>query len=345
MAPIDVIVVTGFLGSGKTTLINGILNDPALSDTAVIVNEFGEISIDHLLVEKTSEEIIEIPGGCLCCTVRGELAETLADLVDRVQTGKISKLSRIIIETTGMADPVPVLHAIQSHPALCQALQIDRVITTLDVIAGSETLAKHVEAGRQIAAADIVVLTKTGLADADACEKLLSETETVISGRVVMDHDIKAHPTDVLETDVHDFRRGGAGAGHDHTDHHHRPSATAHVIIHDQPVDWLRVENFLDLLRSRTDMEILRIKGIVQTRNNPECPIVVQGVQRMLYPPRELARWPDGTERKTVLVVIGKLVDGAQIERLWRAFVDIPQLDTPDRVALEDNPLAIPGAN
>ncbi len=343
MFPIDVIVVTGFLGSGKTTLINRILADPALRDTAVIVNEFGEIAIDHLLVEKTSEEIIEIPGGCLCCTVRGELAETLADLVDRLQTGKISKLSRIVIETTGMADPVPVLHAIQSHPALCQALRIDRVITTFDAIVGSDALRDHEEARRQLAAADIVVLTKTGLAEADTPGNLITRIETATSGRVVRDSDVELHPTRLLKLEIHGLAPGEFKHDHDH--HHHGASATAHVITHDRPLEWHRVEGFLDLLRSRTDIDLLRIKGIVFSRDNPERPVIVQGVQRMLYPPHLLERWPDNAERKTTIVVIGKNTDEAEIERLWRAFIGVPQLDTPDRAALEDNPLAIPGAH
>lgn len=163
--PIPVSIITGFLGSGKTTLLNRLLKDPDLRDTAVIINEFGDVGIDHLLVEQSSDGVIELADGCLCCTVRGELVDTLSDLIDRLQTGRIKSLKRVVIETTGLADPAPVLHVIMGHPVLVQNFRLDGVITVVDAVNGNRTLDNHEEAVKQVAVADRIILTKTDLVD------------------------------------------------------------------------------------------------------------------------------------------------------------------------------------
>ncbi|MBE7185876.1 MAG: GTP-binding protein [Methylobacterium mesophilicum] len=356
MSSIPVSVLTGFLGSGKTTLLNRLLRDPAMSGAAVIINEWGEVSIDHLLVEKSTEGIVQLSGGCLCCTVRGDLADTLADLAARAANGEIGPLSRVVVETTGLADPVPVLQLLIAHPFLSEAFRLDGVITLVDALHGLETLDTHEEARAQVGVADRLLISKKDLAAPEQVATLAAALRDLnprspLSDAAQADAAILSAGLIDPATRKPDIARwlGAHRHDHDHHDHdhhshehHHHHGIGSFVLTHDGPLPYASIDAFLDLVRSQHGPHLLRLKGIVELSEAPAHPLVVHGVRDTLHPPTSLKAWPDDT-RGARLVLIGRHLDEAPIRALWNAVSGRAELDRPDRAALLDNPLAIPG--
>ena len=337
--PIPVAVLTGFLGAGKTTLLNFLLKDAFLANAAVIINEFGDVGIDHLLVERADENIVEMASGCLCCTIRGDLIDTLHNLLQRRDAGSIKPFDRIVIETTGLADPAPVLHSVMSEPTLLARCRLEGVITVVDAFNGMATLDAHAEAVKQVAVADRIVLTKVDLLEGREGEDMLFAIigrlrQLNPAARLLTTHRNEATAERLFTMGLFDptkktpdVRAWLAAESYEKRHHHHHDVSRhdAHIrsfsFSEERPISAAGLELFLELLKSYHGANMLRMKGIVKVSGDPTRPVVLHGVQHVFHPPVRLPGWPDGDER-TRLVFIVKDIDKATIEGLFRAFTD-----------------------
>jgi G3E family GTPase len=315
---VPVTILTGFLGSGKTTVLNHLLRQPSLADTVVIVNEFGAVGLDHLLIEQAIEDAVLLKNGCICCTVRGDIADTLDVLWQRREAGELPPFRRIAIETTGLADPAPVAHALLAEPGARYACRLDGIVTTVDALHGPMELGRQPEARRQVAMADRILLTKIDLAssaqiaaseDRIAAFNASAPLRHVVAGAVDAADVFDLGPDSArleqwlrpLETEGHH--------GHQHLPFRHGDQIGSVVLRHDKPIVWTALLRWLESVLSLHGDSILRLKGIVRLQGETR-PIVLQGVHHVLHAPMYLERpvQPEGTSR---IVLITRGLSGA----------------------------------
>jgi G3E family GTPase len=358
MSLIPVTVLTGFLGSGKTTLLRRLLQHPALARTAVIINEFGEIGLDHLLVSEREEEIVQLNSGCLCCSLRWDLVTTLDELHAKRSAGEIPAFERVVVETTGLADPAPILHTLITDPKLSARYRLDGVIATLDAVNAMATLDAHGESVKQAAVADRIVITKTDLAEA-ATAALRERLRALNPGARVATATLgEIDPARLFDVGLYDpkrktpdvrrwlreeaYRADTPQDTHDHGHHEHDVNRhddhiRAYCITRDKPVSGAAFSLFLELLMANRGADLLRFKGIVNVEETPGKPAVVHAVQHVFHPIVWLDAWPDDDQRSK-LVFITRDVPQAWIEHLLDSLTgEVVAHDQNNRGRLRDS--------
>jgi len=356
---IPVSLLTGFLGSGKTTLLNYLVAQPALKDTLIIINEFGEIGLDHLLVAHSQEDVVvEMSSGCLCCTIRGDLKKTLKDITWRFAEGGKRKFNRVIIETTGLASPIPILHTLMTDSFIAAKYRLDGVITTIDAVNGAATLDQHIEAVQQAAVADRLLLTKSDLVDAASLQELQARLAQINpAAQQLLSQQGRVDPLQLLDAGLFKSSEKNPDVarwlneesytehGHHHGHHDHAHDVNRHddhirafCFTFDAPIAPDLFDEWLSLLVGFKGQNILRIKGIINLAGQDK-PVVIHGVQHIFHPTVTLDQWPS-TDHRTRIVFITKDVERATIERSFTAFMQAQAIEREQRDAAGDAPAA-----
>ena len=333
---IPVTVITGFLGSGKTTLLSSILKKKEMQKTAVIINEFGEIGLDHALIEHTDENIVELQSGCICCTIQGDLNKTLIDLFDKMMNGKVSSFNRILIETTGLANPVPIIHTLMSSIELIRIYSLDGVITVVDSVNGEKTLDLHEESLKQLALAEKIILSKTDIVDKDEIKSLVYRikeinpvSQIIFSkfGNIPLEEifGLGAYDPYKKSADVKNWLAAEKYKDKKHHHHHdvnrHNENIRAFSMMSENPVNMIAFSFFRDMITAALGANLLRMKGIVNIAGE-ERPAVIHGVQHIFHPVQWLEKWPDN-DRRTKLVFITQNIKKKQIEDFFRPLMGL----------------------
>jgi G3E family GTPase len=325
---LPVSVITGFLGSGKTTLLNKLLRHTGMGDSAVIINEFGDVPLDHLLVEAIEGEVAVLASGCICCTLRSDLERTLRDLLARRDRGDVPAFSRILVETTGLADPAPIVQLMLNNPLVSHFVRLDTVVTTVEAVNGLRHIDEHAEAVKQAALADRLLLTKTDLVPPETIEDLQRQlvalnpaaaqhvvrngeiAPDVLFGAALFDPGRKtANARRWINEDAYESPRHDHG-DHQHLDHHH--DINAFCLSSNQPLSWEALSRWLGRLRQGAGDDLLRVKGILNLVGE-SAPVVIHGVHHVFHPPVLLDAWPD-SDRRSRIVFIAKGIGRSELE-------------------------------
>lgn len=333
---VPVYLLTGFLGSGKTTLLNTLLKDPAFANTAVIVNEFGEIGLDHFLIERSQDNVVLLEAGCLCCTISDSLHETLADLHGRKVRGDIPAFTRVIVETTGLADPAPILNTLLGNRLVTDHYRLEAAIVTVDAQHALLELERHQEVAKQIAVADRLAITKLDLVpfvpELRARLKQLNPRAEIIESATA---DAAAAAFAALEQHRVDVELARDHDDHDHDHEHehehavdvnrHDARVRAHCFVVPDPASWAGLAAWWRILSETCGDRLLRCKGLLRLRDTGEI-VFIQGVQRIFHRPERLPDWPDADQRSR-LVCITRDVEADQIRRTLDALQLPPGTD------------------
>ena len=329
---IPVNLLTGFLGSGKTTLLKRLLESPQLANTAVLINEFGEIGLDHLLLETVDDETVVLQSGCICCTIRTDLKNAIVSLYDKSRRGIIPSFDRMVIETTGLADPAPIVFTLRGDPMIRHHFRLGNIVTTVDAVNAERELTTNDETRKQIAVADRIVITKTDIADPQAVERLSATLKDLNATAKIYDAQTdRIEADDLLAHDIYDPQTKSeevqswldqeskrTGHAHAHDRNRHADDIVTFCVIEDRPLDWTAFGIWLSMLVHAHGENVLRVKGLINVAGLTS-PVVVNGVQHIIHPPTHLDRWPSDDTRSRIIFVVRGL-DPKLLQRSLAAF-------------------------